>query len=57
MTAAFDLFAQTDTATPALYQAARQQSPISAMFQLGQVSGQLMGVYLKSVIPGGTGIR
>jgi hypothetical protein len=51
VTAAFDLFAQTDTATPALYQAARQQSPISVMFQLGQVSGQLMGVYLKSVIP------
>ena len=51
VTASFDLFAQTDAATAALYQAARQQSPISVMFQLGEVTGQLMGVYLKSVIP------
>jgi hypothetical protein len=51
VTAAFDLLSQDSTATAELYQAARQQSPISVMFQLGQVSGQLMGVYLKSVIP------
>ncbi len=51
VTATFDLLAQDDAATPELYQAARQQSPISVMFQLGQMSGQLMGVYLKSVIP------
>ena len=51
VTASFDLLAQDDTATQALYQAARQQSPISVMFQLGETSGQLMGVYLKSVIP------
>ena len=51
VTAAFDLFSRDDTATSALYQAARQQSPISAMFQLGQSAGQMMGVYLKSVIP------
>ncbi len=51
VTASFDLLAQDDTATTALYQAARQQSPISVMFQLGEVNGQLMGIYLKSVIP------
>ena len=51
VTAAFDLYSQDDSATQELYQAARQQSPISVMFQLGEVDGQLMGVYLKSVIP------
>jgi len=47
----FSLFEQDDTATSALYQAARSQSPISMMFQLGQTAGQLFGVYFKSVIP------
>ena len=51
VTAAFDLFSRDDDATHTLYQAARQQSPISVMFQLGETQGQLMGVYLKSVIP------
>lgn len=51
VTAAFDLYSQTDAATAGLYQAARQQSPISVMFQLGQSAGQMAGVYLKSVIP------
>lgn len=51
VTAAFDLYSQTDSATAGLYQAARQQSPISVMFQLGQSAGQMAGVYLKSVIP------
>jgi len=51
VTAAFELFSQDDANTQGLYQAARQQSPISVMFQLGESQGQLMGVYLKSVIP------
>ena len=51
VTAAFELYSMDDSATQALYQAARQQSPISAMFQLGEADGQLLGVYLKSVIP------
>ena len=34
-----------------LWRAARQQSPISVMFQLGETEGLLMGVHLKSVIP------
>jgi hypothetical protein len=51
ITAAFDLYAQDDDATTGLYQAARQESPISVMFQLGALDGQVMGVYLSSVIP------
>lgn len=49
--ATFQLFSRDDNATAALYQAARQQSPIGVMFQLGETAGQMMGVYLKSVIP------
>jgi hypothetical protein len=51
VTAAFELFGQDDANTQGLYQAARQESPISVMFQLGETQGQLVGVYLKSVIP------
>jgi len=47
----FSLYERDDAATRALYQAARQQSPVSVMFQLGQQSGQLFGVYLQSVVP------
>jgi hypothetical protein len=46
-----DLFSQDDSATASLYQAARQQSPITVMFQLGNSAGQMMAVYLQSVIP------
>jgi hypothetical protein len=45
------LFEKDDAATAGLYQAARQRSPISVMLQLGQATGQLFGVYLKSVVP------
>ena len=47
----FELYEQDDAATKGLYQAARQQSPIEVMFQLGQQGGQLCGVRMKSVIP------
>jgi hypothetical protein len=47
----FDLYGRDDTATEALYQAARQQSPISIMFQLGEAGGQLFGVFASSVLP------
>ncbi len=47
----FTLHEQDDDATRGLYQAARQRSPISVMFQLGQQQGQLFGIYLKSVVP------
>jgi hypothetical protein len=47
----FELFSGDDAATLSLYQAARQRSPMEAMFQLGQQSGQLLGIYLPSVVP------
>jgi hypothetical protein len=47
----FSLYQQDNEATRSLYDSARQRSPISAMVQLGQQSGQLLGVYLKSVLP------
>jgi len=49
--AAFSLHEMDDGATAGLYQAARQQSPVTVMFQLGNVQGQVMAVNLKSVIP------
>lgn len=51
VTATFTLHGLDDTATTGLYQAARQQSPVTVMFQLGESSGQTMAVNLKSVIP------
>ena len=51
VSAAFNLYGMDDGATQALYQAARQRSPISVMFQLGELPGQMMAVNLKSVIP------
>jgi len=51
VTAAFSLYQLDDAATQGLYQAARQQSPVSIMFQLGQQTGQVMGVYIMSVVP------
>jgi hypothetical protein len=51
VTATFSLYGLDDAATMGLYQAARQQSPITVMFQLGEVPGQVMAVNLKSVIP------
>jgi hypothetical protein len=45
-----ELYSQDNAATEGLYQAARLQSPISLMLQLGNVSGQMMGVYLQSVV-------
>lgn len=46
-----ELFSGDDMATESLYQAARQQVPMGVMFQLGQVGGQLLGIYLPSVVP------
>lgn len=47
----FELFEQDNTVTRALYQAARQRSPIPAMFQLGNQPGQMFGFYLNAVVP------
>ena len=51
VTMTLELFGQDDAATTGLYQAARQLSPVSVMFQTGQASTQLMGVYVKSIVP------
>jgi hypothetical protein len=51
VSADFDLYEMDDAITQALYQAAKQQSPITVMFQLGEQAGQLLGVYLQSVVP------
>jgi hypothetical protein len=46
-----ELLAADDDQTTALYQAARQGSPIQMMLQLGEQTGQLFGAYMKSVVP------
>jgi hypothetical protein len=47
----FTLFAQDDAQSIALYSAAKLRTPISAMLQLGQQQGQLLGIYLPNVVP------
>lgn len=47
----FELFEQDDAPTKALYQAARQRSPISVMLQLGEQAGQLFGAYMGAMVP------
>jgi hypothetical protein len=47
----FTLFAQDDAQTAALYAAAKTRNLISAMLQLGQQQGQLMGIFLPNVTP------
>ncbi|MGB9606372.1 MAG: phage tail tube protein, partial [Bryobacteraceae bacterium] len=51
VTLELELYEVDDEATKALYQAARQRSPIGIMFQLGGAPGELFGVYLKSLVP------
>jgi hypothetical protein len=51
VTSAFSVLVQDDLQTSALYTAAKQRASVSAMLQLGQQQGQLMGVYLPSVVP------
>jgi hypothetical protein len=51
VTAGFTLYAQDDTQTAALYEAARTRQMTPAMIQLGQQQGALLGVYLPNVQP------
>jgi hypothetical protein len=51
VTADIAVFEHDDTATQGLYEAAKAQTPIQVMLQLGQTSGALFGVYMKSVVP------
>jgi hypothetical protein len=45
----FELYASEDAGTKAIYQAAREGSPVQVMFQLGEQPGQLFGLFMKSV--------
>ncbi len=47
----FSLVSRDEADTHALYQAARQRSPIQVMLQMGQQATQLCGIYMKSVVP------
>lgn len=47
----FALFAQDDEQTTALYAAAKQRVPVAAMLQLGQQTGQVMGLFMPGVMP------
>jgi len=47
----FSIFEQDDSQTKALYQAARQRSPIGVMLQLGEQAGQLFGAYMPAMVP------
>ena len=49
--ATFELYQEDEEASRALYQAARQRSPISVFLQMGGAPSQMFGVYLKSVVP------
>ncbi len=51
VTLSFSIFEQDDAQTKALYQAARQRSPISVMVQLGEQTGQLFGAYMPAMVP------
>lgn len=47
----FRLLEQDDEATQDLYSAARNREPISVMLQLGELPGQLCGIYMPNVVP------
>lgn len=51
VTSTFTLFAQDDSQTKALYVAAKVRAAVSAMLQLGQQSGRMMGIYIPRVVP------
>jgi hypothetical protein len=47
----FSLYADDSSMVKDLYLAAKQRTPISIMFQLGQQQGQMLGIYLPSIVP------
>lgn len=51
VTADIELFEADDAATRELYASAREEVPIQAMFQLGQATGQMLGLYLPNLTP------
>ncbi len=51
VTADIELFETDEEATRGLYAAARAESGIGVMFQLGEATGQMLGVYLPRIDP------
>jgi len=51
VSAGFSLYEQDDAQTGALYEAARSRQMTPAMIQLGQLQGELLGIYLPNVQP------
>ncbi len=47
----FSVYADDSALVTNLYIASKQRMPISAMFQLGQQQGQMMGIYIPSFVP------
>jgi len=47
----FSLYEKDDAATAALYQAARQRSPIPVMMQTWPAAGRVVRIYMQSVVP------
>jgi hypothetical protein len=47
----FDVFELDDTATAALYNAARGRTPATAFLQLGTIAGSMFGVYMSALTP------
>ncbi len=45
------LYGQDDEVTTALYSAAKNREPVEVMLQLGEQAGQIMGIYMRKVIP------
>ena len=51
VTANFELIEADDDQFRGLYSAARSETPVGVMFQLGETPGSLLGVHMSSVVP------
>lgn len=51
VSANFEVIEADDDQSRALYSAARSETPVGVMFQLGETPGSLLGVHMSSVVP------
>lgn len=51
VTAEFEMYSRDTAAFDEIYQAARWRQPISLVLQMGEVAGQMCGLWLKSFVP------
>lgn len=51
VTATFELIEADDDQSRGLYSAARNETPVGVMFQLGETPGSLLGIHMSSVVP------